>query len=283
VIVKPRCHALLLLVTVSGAAAVAGCSHSAASQPQQARPSSRIVSIGHPTAPRPAQVQRGGTLELEASAVGSPRSPGFRLVVLRAPGADARDLCVATAPVGIGRGEANAECDVRVFGLAAIFVEQPGVPDRLGPEPTVVAGIAPPDIARIAISGPGGYWKLPLSKHRAFLALYAHGIRGRVRVIAYRRGGGSFTRTFSLRSRHTNRHPHRRRGAVFNDEVGESILARSYTNIVRHFGPPAAVDREHGNRCAYYEVVGEGAVGWRFCFAAGGRMISAAGNQPLPP
>ena len=223
---------------------------------------------------------------MKASAVGTPRSPGLRLAVLRAPGADARDLCVATAAIGVGRGEANSACDVRVPGVAAVFVQQPGIPDRLGPEPTVVAGIAPPDIARIAISWPGGRWELPLSKHRAFLALYAHSIRGRVRVIAYRRGGGSFTRTFSLPlTRHVNlfpSHPHRRRGAVFNDEVGESVLQRSYTNIVRHFGPPAAVDREHGNRCAYYEVVGDDAIGWRFCFAGTGRMISAAGNQHLP-
>jgi hypothetical protein len=222
---------------------------------------------------------------MEAPAVGDPRSPGFRLVVLRAPGANARDLCVATAPVGVGFGEASSACDVRVPGAAAIFVRRPGIPDRLGPAPTVVAGIAPPDVVRVAISGPGGRWNLPLSRHRAFLALYAHGVRGRMRVIADRRRGGSLTRTFSLK-RPTNRfpsHPHRRRGAVFGDEVGERILARSYSNLVRHFGPPAAIHREHGERCAYYELVGDGAVGWRCCFAAGGRMISATGNQPLPP
>jgi hypothetical protein len=103
-----------------------------------------------------------------------------------------------------------------------------------------------------------------------------------VRVIADRSGGGSVTRTFSLPLRHHPSHPHRRRGAVFNDEVGESILQRSYANVVRHFGPPAAIHREHGSRCAYYEVVGDGAIGWRFCFAGTGRMISASGNQRLP-
>ena len=222
---------------------------------------------------------------MKASAVGSPRSPGFRLVVLRAPGADARDLCVATVAVGVGLGEASAECDVRVPGVAAIFVAHPGIPDRLGPAPTVVAGIAPPDVVGIAISGPGGRWNLPLSRHRAFLALYAHGVRGRVRVIASRRSGGSLTRSFSLR-RPRNLfpgHAHRRRGAVFGDEVGEPILRRSYSDIVRRFGPPAAIHREHGERCAYYEVVGEGAVGWRFCFTGSGRMVSAGGNQQLPP
>jgi len=276
----------VLFALVGGAAVVAGCSPSPASQPREVQPNPGIVSIGRPTASRPFRDQRGGTLEMEASAVGKPRSPGFRLAVLRAPGADARDLCVATAAVGIGRGEANSACDVRVPKRAAVFAMPPGVPDRLGPEPTVVAGIAPSDISRIAVSGPGGHWRLPLSTHRAFLVLYAHGVRGSVRVIAYRRGGGSFTRTFSLPlSRHTNRrpsHPHRRRGAVFDDEVGESILQRSYTTIVRDFGSPAALDRERGSRCAYYQVVGQGAIGWRFCFAGTGRMISASGSQHLP-
>jgi hypothetical protein len=116
--------------------------------------------------------------------------------------------------------------------------------------------------------------------------LYAHGVRGSVRVIAYRRQGGSFTRTFSLplswRINRRPSHPHRRRGAVFDDEIGENILQRSYTTIVRDFGPPAAVHREHGGRCAYYQVVGRGTIGWRFCFADTGRMISASGNQHLP-
>jgi hypothetical protein len=150
----------------------------------------------------------------------------------------------------------------------------------------VVAGIAPPDIGRIAVSGPGGHWELPLSAHRAFLVLYAHGVRGRVRVIAYRRQGGWFTSTFSLplRGRINRRpsRPHRRSGAVFDDEIGENILQRSYTTIVRDFGPPAATDRAHGSRCAYYQVVGQGAIAWRFCSAGTGRMISASGNQHLP-
>jgi hypothetical protein len=221
---------------------------------------------------------------MTASAVTNPRSPGFRLIVLRAPGANPRDLCVATAPIGQGLGEANSACDVRAPGAAAVFVAQPGIPDRLGHTPTVVAGIAPPDIVRLTISGPGGRWVLPLSQHRGFLALYAHGTHGRVRIVADRIGGGSSTRTFSLPlSRHTKLfRRHRRRGAIFDDEVGENILRRSYTRIVRDFGPPAAIDREHGNRCAYYEVVGDGPIGWRFCFATGGRMLSASGNQHLP-
>ena len=62
-------------------------------------------------------------------------------------------------------------------------------------------------------------------------------------------GSGSRTRSFSLK-RPTNLfpgHPHRRPGAVFGDEVGEPILRRSYADVVRRFGPPAAI-REHGQR-----------------------------------
>jgi hypothetical protein len=272
----------VLFAVLGGAAVVAGCSHSSGSPHHEAQPDPGTVSIGRPVASRPFGEQRGGTLEMEAPAVGKPRSPGFRLAVLRAPGADARDLCVATAAVGVGRGEASSACDARVPGRAAVFAMAPGVPDRLGPEPTVVAGIAPPDIARVAVSGPGGHWELPLSTRRAFLVLYAHGVRGSVRVTAYRRGGGSSTRTFSLPLSRRPSHPHRRRGAVFDDEVGESILRRSYASLVRHFGPPADLEREHGSRCAYYQVVGQGAIGWRFCFADTGRMLSAGGNQRLP-
>src|SRR5438094_2466756 len=84
-----------LFIAIGGAAAIAGCSHGAVSRQTHAQPPARILSIGHPIASRPTQIQRGGTLEIKASAVGKPRSPGFRLIVLRAPQANARDLCIA--------------------------------------------------------------------------------------------------------------------------------------------------------------------------------------------
>jgi hypothetical protein len=98
---------------------------------------------------------------------------------------------------------------------------------------------------------------------------------------------GTVTRSFTLPlparwSLRASRHPHRRPGAVFDDEIGENILLRSDDEIVRRFGAPAAVRTEHGRRCAYYEVVGRPRQDWRFCFAADGHMLSAGGNSASP-
>jgi hypothetical protein len=243
------------VVAGAAVAALAGCGgHDPARSARAARP---VVSVGHPTPPRHAEIQQGGTLELAA--------PGMRLAVLHAPGADPRDVCVGVLPAGALYLEADVACDVRVPGSPTLFVMRPGEG-----APAVVAGVAPPGVARVRVSGPGGPRRLPLSRHRAFMAVYAVGTRGRVRVSA----GGRTAATFRLG--HTIRLPrHRRRGAVFGDEVGERILRSSYTDILRRFGAPAARGRHRGRRCLNYAVVGEGPGGWWFCFAPGGRMVSA--------
>jgi hypothetical protein len=71
-------------------------------------------------------------------------------------------------------------------------------------------------------------------------------------------------------------------GAVFNDEIGESILLLSAAQVAARFGPPATTRVVGGERCTFYAVVGRTARGWRFCFAADGRMTGASGNQPVP-
>ena len=205
-----------------------------------------------PVTPRAVGIPRDATVELQAAGAGMPRSPGFRLLLpRRAGGGDPRDLCVATVPVGVGLGEANVSCDVRAAGEAASFVQQPGLPDRLGPAPTVVAGIAPADIGKVELRGPGGRRTLLLSRNRACLALYAQSARGQVRLVARRAGGGTSVRTFALPlSRQANlfpRHPHRRRGAVFGDEVDKGIVGEWYEEIVSRFGPPAVLRREDGD------------------------------------
>ena len=100
-------------------------------------------------------------------------------------------------------------------------------------------------------------------------------------------GRATVTRSFTLPlpprwSLRRSRHPVRRAGAVFDDEVGENVVALTRDQVVRRFGAPAAERTEHGRRCAYYEVVGQARRGWRFCFARDGRMRGASGNTALP-
>lgn len=71
-------------------------------------------------------------------------------------------------------------------------------------------------------------------------------------------------------------------GAVFDYEVGENIITKTYRQIIRRFGPPLrGFTKRQPTRCAYYDMVGY-QDGWTFCFQ-GQRIIGAAGNQPAPP
>jgi hypothetical protein len=226
-----------------------------------------------------------GTLELIAPAVGPGRSPGARLLIPRVVGANPRDLCVITVSAGLSSSEGDESCDVRARGQAAVFVFRPGVPAALGEPRTVVAGIAGPDVTRVELVGPSGRRVLPLSADRGFLALYARRARGPLRVIARTATGRASVRRFMLPLRGRAifaRHVHRRPGAVFNDEVGENILRTSEAGRRRRFGTPAAVCTQGAVRCVFYAVVGQGHRGWRFTFAADGRMIGAGGGQPIP-
>lgn len=244
------------------------------------------MSVGRPIAPRPVTVRGPGTVELRARSPTGHGRPAWLAIVLSTPGADPRDVCVATGLAGRSLGEANTSCAVRTPRAAASFVARDGIPDRYGAAPTVVSGVAPPGVRAVRLTAAGGTRTLPLSTHRAFLAVYAPSVRGRVGIVSVDRAGtttSSFVLPLPPRwSLRRSRHPHRRPGAVFDDEVGENILLRSYDEIVRRFGAPAAVRTEHGRRCAYYEVVGRALDDWRLCFAADGRMLSAGGNPALP-
>jgi hypothetical protein len=278
----PRC---ILVAAAVAAAPLASCGTSAAPQ----RPATRTqdpVAVGRPIAPRRVTVPATGTVELRAPSPTRGGRPAWLAIVLATPGADPRDVCVATGLAGRSLGEANTYCAVRTARAAASFVARDGVPDRYGAAPTVVSGVAPPSVRAVRLTGAGGTRTLPLSTHRAFLAVYAPSVRGRVSIVSVGRAGlmtSSFVLPLPARwSLRRSRHPHRRPGAVFDDEVGENILLRGYGEIVRRFGVPVAVRTEQGRRCAYYEVVGRPRDGWRFCFAADGRMLSAGGNAAPP-
>jgi hypothetical protein len=198
----PDPRPVLLVAAAVAAMPLASCG--ASIEPR--RPAARTpspVSIGRPIAPRRVTVPGPGTVELRALSPTGNGRPTWLAIVLSTPGADPRDVCVATGLAQRSLGEANTYCAVRA-PAAATFVARDGIPDRYGP------------------------------------------------------------------------------GAVFDDEIGESIVALSYDEVVRRFGAPAAVRTEEGRRCAFYEVVGRARRGWRFCFAADGRMLGAGGNTRLP-
>jgi hypothetical protein len=252
-------------------AAIDGCGGDEPPAPAPASaPAPALVSVGQP-------VSGSGGFELRAAGVGRPPSAAVRAGVDRAARGD---RCVVVLPEGLARGEADRSCDVRAGRPAVALVLVLGIPDRLGATPAIVAGVAEPGVSSIVLDGPGGRRELPLSAGGGFLALYAHAATGRARIVARTRAGAVTVLRFSLPVPRRSVHRHRRAGAVFGDEVGELILRLPYFELVRRFGAPAATRTIGGERCAFYEVVGEGAHGWRFCFAAGGRMTGAAGNTP---
>jgi hypothetical protein len=179
--------------------------------------------------------------------------PAFRLFARHDAHADPRDRCVATVAAGKPRTDADRWCSAG----PGVFVSRPGIAG------TVVGGIAAPGVVRIELDG----HQLPLSPQRAFLAVLA---RGRPHLVATS-ATGERTRLTAGRVR--------RAGAVFDDEIGESILTRSRAEVIRRFGAPAATRAG----CDYYQVVGDDRRrGWRFCYRAGGVMTGASAGQRLP-
>jgi hypothetical protein len=212
--------------------------------------------------------------------------PAWRVVAMRPPPGRPRDTCLTVGLAAQDLADDDTTCDVSAPGAGAVsFADVPGIPDRFGRAPTLISGVAPAGVRTVRVEGVGGTHALPLSAHRAFIAVYSPHARGTVRLVS-QVGDREVVRSFRLpvpdRLLLRAHHEHRRRGAVFNDEVGESITQLSYRQVVHRFGPPAAVRREQGRRCAYYEVVGYANDNWQFCFESDGQMHSAAGNQPLP-
>lgn len=265
-----------------GAAALAGCGQDS-DRTAPAPGSTAVLSVGRPIPVQPVHTFGRGAIELRAASPGARGRPRWFGMVLLPRGGDPRDVCVATGLVEEDPAEANTSCGVSVAGAATSFVEVAGIPARHGGPPTVISGRAPKDVGGLRLEGPGGSRRLPLSAHRAFLAVYARGARGRVRLISEGRRRES-VRSFELPVATQLAHrEHRRRGAVFNDDdISKDITSRSYRQVVRRFGPPALLRREHGLRCAYYELVGFPRDGWRFCFVRDGRMVRASGNSPPP-
>jgi hypothetical protein len=262
-----------------------GCDSSSEPEPPPHK-AAAIVSVGRPITPRFVSVVGPGWVELRADGPAAGGRPRWRAVVMRPPPGRPRDTCVTAGLAAQDLAEADTTCDVSAPGAGAVsFLEVPGIPDRFGRSPTLISGVAPPDVRAVRLEGLGGTHELPLSAHRGFVAVYAPGARGEVRLVS-QLTDREVVRTFKLpvpeRVLLHAHHEHRRPGAVFNDEIGEPITLLSYRQVVHRFGPPAVVRREHGLRCAYYEVVGYANDGWQFCFRRDGQMDGAMGNTRVP-
>jgi hypothetical protein len=175
-------------------------------------------------------------------------------------------------------------CQVRGDAPLAVVLGEDSVPGSAGRFITVY-GQAAGDVARVELIGPGARRvSLPLSAHRLFLASFAPSARGIVQLRAQLGDGATFSHTFRLPLARHESGPWprvRRRGAVFDYEIGENITTESYRTVRRRFGPPLKTfDKPDTVRCVYYDVVGY-ATGWVLCFR-GQRMVSAAGNQTAP-
>ena len=119
---------------------------------------------------------------------------------------------------------------------------------------------------------------------RLFLATFSSSATGVFTLRAYLADGSTFTHPFTLplSRREAGSWPgFRRRGALFNEGIGENIVNESYDQIIRRFGPPLTTSTNPGGvRCIYYDVIGY-ETGWTFCFHGQG-MVGAAGNQRPP-
>src|SRR4051794_38866329 len=118
---------------------------------------------------------------------------------MRPPPGRPRDTCVTAGLVAQDLAEADTSCDVSAPGAGAVsFIEEPGIPDRFGRAPTLITGVAPRDVQAVQVEGVGGTHTLPLSAHRAFVAVYAPDARGKIRLVSQLANGRKVVRSFTF-------------------------------------------------------------------------------------
>ncbi len=198
-----------------------------------------------------------------------------------------RDVCFGTYAAGESPQDGDIGCQVRgsqplVLMLADAYIPSSDPLARF----TTVWGQVNADVAHLELIGPGATrLSLPLSIHRMFSVAFSPSTRGAVSLVAQLADGASFAHPFTLplTDREVGAWPRlRRRGAVFDDEIGENIVTKPFREIIRDYGPPlGSFTGRHDTRCIYYDVVGQ-PTGWTFCFK-GQTMIDASGNQQPPP
>ncbi|HET7049812.1 MAG TPA: hypothetical protein VFI54_16240 [Solirubrobacteraceae bacterium] len=275
---------------IAVALASVGCASSVTSTIAPTRPAARarVISVGVRVVPRPVGVMGArGTAELWVLDPIRPRGPRLFVTLVRGVPREPRDVCFGTYTANESPEDGDVGCQVRgrepfVLTLSYQFIRRSIPVARF----SAMYGQAAPGVRQVELIGPGDReTSLPLSAQRMFLVAFSPTARGAVelRLVFAHRGSSSHAFSLPLTSREAGSWPRlRRRGAVFDYEIGENIVTKSYRQIVRRFGPPlSSFTKRNHTLCTYYDIVGY-QNGWTFCFK-GQAMVGAAGNQPAPP
>ena len=222
------------------------------------------------------------TVELRVEDPARPDLPPEFVTLGRPVPREPRDVCLGTFTGNQRPADGDVGCQVRGGEPLVLTLEYDFIPGSSPTSPFVtVYGQLSRQVTRLELTGPGLRRSLPRSVHRLFLAAFSSSATGVFTLRAYLADGSTFTHAFTLPLGRREAGPWpglRRRGALFNEGIGENIVTRSYKQIIRRFGPPLkAFTKPGGVRCIYYDVIGY-QTGWTFCFH-GPRMVGAAGNQ----
>jgi hypothetical protein len=222
------------------------------------------------------------TVELRVEDPARPELPPEFVTLGRPVPREPRDVCLGTFTGNQRPPDGDVGCQVWGGEPLVLTLEYDFIPGSSPTSPFVtVYGQLSRQVTRLELTGPGLRRSLPRSVHRLFLAAFSSSAIRVFTLRAYLADGSKFSPAFTLPLRRREAGPWpglRRRGALFNEGIGENIVTRSYNQIIRRFGPPLkAFTKPGGVRCIYYDVIGY-QTGWTFCFH-GPRMVGAAGNQ----
>jgi hypothetical protein len=219
------------IALAAGLLILAGCGASrTATGVAQSTTHTAVFAVGAPVPARAVEVMgTPGTVELRVEDPAGPASPPLFVTLGHAVAREPRDVCFGTYVANESPGDGDLFCQIRggeplVLTLGYGYIPRSDPVDRF----TTVWGQVNSDVDRVELIGPGAARvRLPLSAHRMFLAAFSPSARGVVRRVAQLADGSSFTHTFTLPLSHreAGAWPRlRRRGAVFNDGIGEDII-----------------------------------------------------------
>jgi hypothetical protein len=225
------------------------------------------------------------TVELRVENPARPGSPSIFATLGRPVRREPRDVCLGAYASNESPSDGDVGCQVRGREPFVLTLGYDSIPDSPPSSRFVtIYGQVTRQVTRLELTGPGLQRLLPLSAHRLFLAAFSPSAAGTFDLRSYSADRITFSHAFTLplTRRGAGQWPGlRRRGALFNEGIGENIVSQSYNRIIARLGPPLkTVIKPGGIRCIYYDIIGY-QTGWTFCFH-GQAMTGAAGHQ-IPP